>query len=260
MDQSQPSAAVLVSAGRNPLTGTSRACRGDAVAMALGRKLAGDALRVLHCGSPEEPALVDYLAYGAGTIEIMSPGDAPDVASALATAVQPADLILTGCRSEAGAGSGMLPYHLARILNRPVIANVLEARLERDCVRIRQFLPKGKRRGIEAPLPAILAVHPLAPAELRYAYARRVSGRIVTLPSEQKQQSENSAVPPNWHVIPADRQPRRLKAEGNLAGHERLMAAIAMESRSGVVVTQGSITDKAQAVLDYLRSNKLIDL
>ena len=50
-------AAVLVSAGRHPFTGTPRACRGDAVAIALGQRIVGDALRIIHAGAIDEPAL-----------------------------------------------------------------------------------------------------------------------------------------------------------------------------------------------------------
>ena len=65
-------AAVLVSAGRHPFTGTPRACRGDAVALALGQRIVGDALRIIHAGAIHEPALNDYLALGAGTIEVVT--------------------------------------------------------------------------------------------------------------------------------------------------------------------------------------------
>jgi electron transfer flavoprotein beta subunit len=65
-------AAVLVSAGRHPFTGAPRACRGDAVALALGQRLVGDALRIIHAGAIDEPALKDYLALGASTIEVVA--------------------------------------------------------------------------------------------------------------------------------------------------------------------------------------------
>jgi len=55
-------AAVLVSAGRHPFTGTPRACRGDAVAIALGQRIVGHGLRIIHAGAIDEPALNDYLA------------------------------------------------------------------------------------------------------------------------------------------------------------------------------------------------------
>ncbi|HCQ47440.1 MAG TPA: drug:proton antiporter, partial [Achromobacter sp.] len=39
----------------------------------------------------------------------------------------------------------------------------------------------------------------------------------------------------------------------------RLLAAITMESRGGTVITEGTPDEKAQAVIDYLRTHSLID-
>ena len=64
----------------------------------------------------------------------------------------------------------------------PVVANVLDVEIEGAEARVRQFLPKGRRRGVAVSLPAILAVHPLTQVRLGYAYARRLSGRIVAVP------------------------------------------------------------------------------
>ena len=73
------SVAVLISAGRHPVSGAPRSCRGDAVAMALGRRLVGDALRVVHAGAAQEPCLQDYLAFGAENIEVLPIDPAGDV-------------------------------------------------------------------------------------------------------------------------------------------------------------------------------------
>lgn len=254
------SVAVLVSAGRNPVTGAARACRGDAVAMALGRKIAGDALRVLFAGAPDEPALQDYLALGAGTIETVLQAPERDIVPVLEPILKTVDLILTGSRTEQGAGSGLLPYVLAAALGRPVVANVLDTHVENNSVRIRQFLPKGKRRGITAPLPAVLAVHPLAPVELGYAYAGRRSGRIVAMTPEMAPvRSPSGTAAPDWTIVPAVRPPTRLKAQEKKAGHARMQSAIVMESKGGVVAIEGTCVDKAQVVLTYLREHRLID-
>ncbi len=172
------SVAVLLSAGRHPVSGAPRACRGDAVALALGRRFAGEDLQAVHVGAADEPALKDYLALGAGRIEVLTIDPSRDLLALLAKRLKNVSLIIAGSRTEQGAGSGLLPYALARELGRPIVPNVLEAQLDSGEVRIRQFLPKGKRRKIAAPLPVILSVHPLAPVELRYAYARRVAGQI----------------------------------------------------------------------------------
>lgn len=251
------SVAVLVSAGRHPVSGKPRPCRGDAVALVLGRALAGDRLRVIHAGDPEDPALQDYLALGAGCIEVVAARPGADAVAALAGLIADVDLILTGGQAEQGAGSGLLPYALAHVLGRPIVANVLEAQVEDGEVRVRQFLPKGRRRGILAPLPVVLAVHPLAPVGLSYAYARRMSGRI------QNRLTDGltaEAPAPTWKVETVRRQPVRLRAEDKTkSAHSRLLSAIASEAKGGVVAIEGSSVDKAQVMLTFLRENRLID-
>lgn len=254
------SVAALISAGRHPVSGVPRACRGDAVAMALGLSLAGDALRVVHCGEAEEPALLDYIAYGARKIEVVK-GDAECVSiAALADALSGVDLILTGSGAERGAGSSLLPYMLAEALGRPVIANALEIMVERgeagSAARVRQFLPKGQRRQIACPLPLVVAVHPFAPVSLTYAYARRMSGRVEVTSSGFPAVATE---PPSWVVEAAPRRPVRLKAQEKKAGHARLLSAIVSEAKGGVVAFEGTTVDKAQVVLNYLREHRLVD-
>ena len=90
--------AVLLSAGRHPVSGAPRACPGDAVALAFARRLGGDDLLALHAGSAHEPALRDYLALGAGRIEVMAVPAGSDVAVPFAKRLAGIDLILTGGR------------------------------------------------------------------------------------------------------------------------------------------------------------------
>lgn len=250
------SVAALVSAGRHPSSGAPRACRGDAVAMALGQSLAGNSLRVLHAGSEFEPGLRDYLAYGAATIEVVPVREGDDFAVPLAGAVCDADIILTGARAEQGAGSGLLPYLIGETLARPVIANVLNVSVQNGEVRVQQFLPKGQRRQISCPFPIVAVVHPLAPVRLQYAFSRRISGRIETLAAGGMR---TCPIQPSWAVESASRSPVRLKALEKKAGHARLLSAIASEAKSGVVAFEGTTVDKAQVVLNYLREHRLID-
>lgn len=252
--------AALVSACRHPVSGAPRACRGDAVAMALGRRMAGDSLRVVHAGAEQEPSLEDYLALGAGTIEALPLDSSDDAVAALASYLKNIDLILTGSNAESCAGSGLLPYALARALARPVVANVLEARVQRTAgewdVEIRQFLPKGQRRRIACALPLVIAVHPLAPVELKYAYARRVSGRIERCPGPAM---DARVTQPEWAIEAASRRPVRLKARETKSAHARMQAAVVAEAKGGIVAFEGSTVDKAQVVLNYLREHRLVD-
>jgi electron transfer flavoprotein beta subunit len=255
------SVAVLISPGRNPVSGASRAAPGDVIALSLGRKIAGDALRVVFAGSPEEKSLGDYLAYGAGKIEAVECPEGTGIAPLLVGALRGVDLIITGSQAETGLGSGLLPYALAAALKCAVIANVLDARLDRDELHLTQFLPKGQRRNIAGRLPAVIVAHPKAPSNLRYAYARRQSGRIVPVcfepPSAEALISIKDA---SWTALPAPRRMIPLKVEMKQSAHERLRSAISQEAKGGIVVIDGSSVDKAQVVLDYLRENQVIDI
>ena len=173
--------AVLVSTATHPLSGRKCTSRNDTLALETARQLSGGTQRTLHVGNPQDTALPDYLAFGASSVEVLPvpPGD--DAIAALAEQVRDAHLILCGTRTQSGEASGMLPYLLAASLKRPILAEVLEVQLIGDSVKATQFLPKGRRRTVTVSLPAIIAVHPLATAVPRYAYARRVAGRIETL-------------------------------------------------------------------------------
>lgn len=243
------------------MSGAPRACHADAVAMALGSRIAGDALRVVYAGTAEEQSLQDYLALGAGTIEVLPVDPSTDAAPALADYLRNVDIVLTGSNAEFGRGSGLLPYALAEVLRRPVIVNALDVNVERNAdagwnAEIRQFLPKGQRRRIACPLPLVVSVHPRAPVELKYAYARRVSGRVEVAPA-----SSMGARPltPEWIVESASRRPVRLKAQDGKSAHARMQSAIVSEAKGGVVAFEGTTVDKAQVMLNYLREHRLVD-
>lgn len=254
------SVAVLVSEGRNPVSGASRAARADAAALALAQSLAGADVRVLYAGNPATPALGDYLALGARCIEVVPVAEGDDAVPPLAAAIASADLVLTGARSERGAGSGMLPHALAHVLARPVITNVLSAKSCGDGkIEVEQFLPKGARRRLAVPPHAVLAVHPMAPERPKHVYARRLSGRIKALPS-----AEVSAVAaPDFRAIPVieplSRPLRKLTAHVAKDGFERMRDLIEPKAKSGVVAFEGSSVDKAQVILNYLRQHRLVE-
>jgi electron transfer flavoprotein beta subunit len=249
---------VLVSTAVHPLSGRPCTSRNDTLALETARQLSGGALRTLHVGDPQDAALPDYLAFGANCVEVLpvAPGD--DAIAALAERVHSAKLVLCGTRAQSGESSGMLPYLLAAALKRPILADVLEAQLVGDSVKVTQFLPKGRRRTVTVSLPAIIAVHPLATAAPRYAYARRVAGRIETLTSLTSDASAAASRPSPWTLESVDRVPVKLRASDRRSGHARMLAATAAASRGGQVVTEGSDVEKAQAVLAYLREHDLI--
>jgi len=250
---------VLVSTGRHPTSGVLRHCRNDSLALTIGIDLShSDAakLDVLHAGNANNPALMDYLALGADQISVIPTEPDTDIVDSLAERLGDTDLILTGSRAENGQDSGLLPYLLAEKLNIPTVANVLEVRQIGDKLEALQFFPKGKRRRVAVNLPAVIAIHPLAAVELRFAYARQLQGKIHSLSIPVDRNQATSIM--QWQIQQATRKPNKLKAQENLTGHERLLSAITSENKGGTVVNDGNSVEKAQVILSYLREHQLI--
>lgn len=249
--------AVLVSTLRHPVSGLPCPSRNDALALEIGRRIAGGAPRVLHAGDPADPALTDYLALGAVLIEVVPAGIGDHFVPALAQQLRETPLILCGSRAESGIANGMLPYSLAAALARPVVPDVLELQLSEAVAHVVQFLPNGRRRRIDVPLPAVIAIHPMAAGEPRYAYARRVAGCIRTLPGGARVQGRDVDA---WSIDAVDRAPVKLRAVDRRTGHTRMLSAAGDVQRSGQVIIEGSSVAKADALLAYLRQHQLIDV
>ncbi|QYY28152.1 MULTISPECIES: drug:proton antiporter [Cupriavidus] len=250
--------AVLVSIGRHPVSGATRYSRNDAAALEIGLALADKhraQLAVLHAGDATEPALAEYLALGAREVEVLACGAADDAARTLAARVKDYDLVLTGTRAEGAYDTGMLPYHVAAALGRPLLGAAVDVDIAEGRVTVRQFLPKGLRRRVEAVLPAVVAVHPLANVQPRFAYARLRAGVIRTAPAARFADA-NAAT---WTLGAAERKPVRLAAAEKRSGHARMLSATTTESRGGNVVNGGTSVEKAQVILAYLREHQLID-
>ena len=249
--------AVLVSVGRHPVSGVARYSRNDAAALGMALTLAAEGVSVdiIHAGNPDNPALSDYLALGAKTIKVIETAADQDILPGLKQALESIDLVLCGSRAEGGCESGLVPYLLASQLHLPLVAGVISVSPDEDGVLLKQFLPKGRRRDIAVSLPAILLVHPLAPSTVRYAYAHLRAGSI----QRQTLQSQSSTTPKEWTVAPAKARPLKLVAQEKRSGHARMLSATESESRGGKVIADGSASEKAQAVLAYLREHRLVD-
>jgi electron transfer flavoprotein beta subunit len=244
--------AVLLSSARHPVSSAPCAAPNDVVALELARALAGGPPRALHYGDASDPALPDYLAWGAPVLEVISSQPQVQAAPALAAALAGIDIVLCGLRG--AGGSGMLPYALAPLLGAPVLTDVLEVQLHARGITVLQFLPRGRRRRLELPFPALLAIHPLAPATPRYAYGRRRIGKIevrgaVTAPTPDTGTA--------WQLEPRSRQPLPLRGADTRSGHARMLAAVAQVARGGELITNGSSADKARAVLNFMREHGL---
>ncbi|AXK63264.1 electron transfer flavoprotein subunit beta/FixA family protein [Burkholderia sp. IDO3] len=250
--------AVLVSVGRHPVSGAARYSRNDAAALEAGRQLAEKhraQLDVIHAGDPANEALAEYLALGARQVEVLACRDSDDAAQALAARVEGYDLVLTGTRAEGAYDTGMLPYRVAATLGYPLVGSAVDVTVEGGRATVRQFLPKGLRRRVDASLPAVVAVHPLANAQPRYAYARLRAGAIRPALTTTGADADAAA----WRVGPIERKPVKLVAAEKRSGHARMLSATTTESRGGNVVNEGSSVEKAQVILAYLREHQLID-
>ncbi|KWR76351.1 drug:proton antiporter [Cupriavidus sp. IDO] len=250
--------AVLVSVGRHPVSGAPRYSRNDAAALELGRGLAEKyraQLAVIHAGDAADPALNDYLALGASEVQVLACAGGEDAAHALAAHIKDYDLVLTGTRAEGAYDTGMLPYRVAAALGRPLVGSAVDVDIAGGRVAVRQFLPKGLRRRVDATLPAVVAVHPLANAQPRYAYARLRAGTIRLLPAARCEDGAAAA----WTLGAVERKPVRLAAAEKRSGHARMLSATTTESRGGNVVNGGTSVEKAQVILAYLREHQLID-
>lgn len=254
--------AVLVSVGRHPVSGTPRYSRNDAAALTMALSLAKQhsaTLDVLHAGDPSNPALKEYLALGARSVEVLEIATTADlqadVATPLAARLRGYDLVLTGTRAEGAFDSGMLPYRVANALEIPLVGAAVDLSVSGGCAQVRQFMPKGLRRRVEVQLPALIAVHPMANAATRYAYARLREGSIKPVVTRASVNPDDLA----WSVRPATAKPVRLAAAEKRSGHARMLSATTTESRGGSVVIEGSSVEKAQVILAYLREHQLVD-
>jgi len=254
--------AVLVSVGRHPVSGVARYSRNDAAALTLALTLAKQhaaTLDVLHAGDPANPALQEYLALGARSVEVLAvpnaDGSQADGAALLAARLPGYDLVLTGTRAEGAFDSGMLPYRVANALGIPLVGAAVDVVVKDGCAQVRQFMPKGLRRSVEVQLPALIAVHPMANATPTYAYARQREGTIYAVACAAPARATELA----WTIRPASSKPVRLAAAEKRSGHARMLSATTTESRGGSVVIEGSSVEKAQVILAYLREHQLVD-
>ncbi|MEO5808140.1 hypothetical protein [Devosia sp.] len=252
LDQPRLRIAVLAALGRNPVSGAARPNPDDLLALDIALQLSSD-VTLLHVGTDTETALGDYFAYGAINLLVVPAG--PDIAAQLAERLSGYDLILTGTRSEGGQGSGMVPYLVAEQRGLPIVAQALDLSIANGHVEITQSLPKGQRRHVRVSLPAVVAIHPKAPAKPRYAFARRAHGRLLQVPSSGAAPATVSA----WRTEPAIKRPVKFKAAETKSGHARMLSAVATDAKGGAVISSGTPAEKAQAILFYLREHKLID-
>ncbi|BDT69056.1 hypothetical protein os1_32440 [Comamonadaceae bacterium OS-1] len=246
---------VLVAPRSHPTSQRLTRCQADATAATLALGLS-KSVRLLCAGHMPDAVARDYLALGAPVVEVLqSSSDATDapLVDVLLPALRDVALVLTGTRSEADQGSGVLPYALAAALGRPVVTDVLSVEADGSGWIVTQALPKGARRRLKVQAPAVLAISAAAPLTLRHSLADAVAGKIVRTAA-----ATVAPASPGGTLVATRKRRKLLEAKTVQSGHARMLGAIESPSTGGVVLQTGSADTKAQAVLDYLRTHSLV--
>lgn len=252
--------AVLLSVGRHPASGRPRRAPLDAQALELALRLVegGHAARVhaLHAGDPANPALRDYLGMGLDRLEVLELASGADPVPALATrlrALAPA-LVLAGAVAEGGEDSGMVPYLVARSLERPLVPDVVALELSGGGAELTQALPRGRRRLVGAGLPLVATLHGSAPAARQSAFARARRGVVDVLPAEGVADDFLA----DCTVRPWRAKPRLMVSRRGGSALDRLKAATETRTGQGRLMVRPSPEDAASAIYECLIEQGMI--
>ena len=255
--------AVLLSAGRHPVSGAPVLPRLEAQAIRLAVAL-GEAHEVvgLHAG-PDAAAVAEGLGQGLARIEHLTVAAEADPVPALAArlAALAPDLILAGRRGQGGPETGLVPYGLAEALGLPLIPDVIGLAPEAaDRLSLDQSLGRGARRRVILGGPVLATVHPDAPAPLAYAYGRARRGALEPVAVAPVEVSPGLAAEagalPAIEERPYRRRPKLVKgAPAGGSAAERLKAATgeAGASAGGRLLVQPDSDEAAREILAYLR-------
>lgn len=265
----QSELAVLVSVRVDPVSGRATRSRADAAAVALAQHALGESRQPWLCTAGEMPADVarDYLAQGVAQLTRLSIDDnGGDVVSVLKAACRGSSLVLAGPRGESGFASGLLPYALARCLQRPVINEVIDLLPQADGGwRVVQALPRGARRswhldpGVAAVLVTSARLAQREDLPQRYSWVAAQAGRIVDAAVAAPQTAPSRSV--DWRFEPARKQRRPLapvSAESGAARMARATGSADSARQGGTVIREGTALDKARLLLDHLRKLSLV--
>lgn len=255
-----PKIVTLLSVAHHPLSGREIYSTNDGRALQLALQLNAPRHKAVHVGDKGCPALEGYLGMGLDKIYCLDGGKDNkkyDVCSLLSSFIQQENpaLVICGTRAQGGMASGMLPYILARELQLPLISGILHASRQDDKIKLVQFLPRGKRRDLTADLPLILVVHPNAPLDIMFAWARAQAGSV--LASETTQQ-EISQLCGDWEYSELRKGRKRLAISSGKSGFERMQRALSMQGGGGQIIKDGSSADKAKIAFDFLRGKNLV--
>ncbi|WP_020186980.1 hypothetical protein [Methylopila sp. 73B] len=245
--------AILLSAGRHPVSGRGVTPRLEAQAIRLGEAL-GPA-RGLHAG-PDADAAAEALGRGLSEIDHVTVDAGADPVPALAAAlrVSAPDVVLAGRRGQGGDETGLVPYALARALGATLVPDVVAVRPgdAAGTLEVEQALPKGAARHVVVRLPVVLTVHPAAPEPRPYAFGQARRGRVVRLDVA----AEPAAAPaPGVDEKPYRARPKMMRgAPAGGSAADRLKAATGGgEAAQANVMVSPEPREAARAILAYLR-------
>ena len=124
---------------------------GEVVAVVAGPGRAGSTVREALAKGADRGVLIED--------EQLERADALFTGRALAAAIakESPDLVLTGLQSD-DSGFGQTGVVVAELLGLPHVTIVIEAKVERDRLKIKRELESGWFQSIEAPLPALLTI------------------------------------------------------------------------------------------------------
>ncbi|MGA0563316.1 electron transfer flavoprotein subunit beta [Ancylobacter sp. VNQ12] len=243
--------AVLLSAGRHPVSGKPAPVPVELQAIRLAASL-GAEVTGLHAG-PDAAPLTDTLGYGLPRLVHyrLDAGDDPMASLAAALREGAYDLILAGRAGQGGEDSGLLPYALASALGLPIVADAtaLGEGSQPGTLSLEQALPRGARRRLVVHLPALVTVHPAAPAPVPFAYAAARRGSVETRPGIPSPRGESALEERAYRPRPK----MIAKAAAGATAAERLKAATQSASGGGRLLVDPAPQDAAREILAHLR-------
>jgi electron transfer flavoprotein beta subunit len=233
-------ALVLVSQGRHPVSGKPCLPRVEAQAARLAASVAHETA-ALHAGPSSETGR-EALGRGVSHLHHLTLAAEADPLPALVSVIRclGPDLVLAGPRGQGGEDTGLLPYAIAHALASPIVADAVALdEAGAGLLRVVQALPRGARRFVVVRLPALVTVHPGAPAPLPFAYGKARAGKVVAIHSD---------APTATRRCEFETRPYRMRPKVMAAG------PAAPGGAGGRVLVDPEPREAARAILAFLRS------
>lgn len=243
--------AVLLSAGCHAVSGYPAPVPVELQAIRLAHDLGGE-VTGLHAG-PDAAPLKDALGHGLPRLVHHRITVADDPLPSLAAALIEGafDLVLAGRTGQGGEDTGLLPYALARALGLPLVpdAAALAEGPQPGTLAVEQALPRGARRRLVVRLPALVTVHPAAPAALPFAFAAARRGAVEARPGLVALRA-----PTQIEERPYRARPKLIaKAAAGASASERLKAATEAASGGGRLLVDPPPEEAAREILTHLQ-------